>query len=60
MMALAGQLHFLVSMGLEILYDTVDDFQPDNPEAGLERQQYVIARRPNDEPLKQPLPLPIK
>ncbi|KAK4549174.1 hypothetical protein LTR36_007632 [Oleoguttula mirabilis] len=58
MMSRAGQKEFLTSMGLEIVYETVDDFQPDNPKCGVETQQYVVGRRPNDAPLSPPKPLP--
>lgn len=58
MMSREGQLEFLRSMGLEIVYETVDPFQPDNPKCGVETQQYVIAQRSNDAPLSPPRPLP--
>ncbi|KAK4981350.1 hypothetical protein LTR66_010060 [Elasticomyces elasticus] len=58
MMSRGGQLEFLRSMGLEIVYETVDDFQPDNPRCGIETQQYVIAQRLNHTPLNLPKPLP--
>lgn len=59
MMSREGQLEFLRSMGLEVVYETVDDFQPDNPKCGVETQQYVIARRATDTLLKPPKPLPV-
>ncbi|KAK5130537.1 hypothetical protein LTR08_001967 [Meristemomyces frigidus] len=58
MMSREGQRKLLSSMGLEIVYETEDDFQPDNPQCGVETQQYIIARRPNDAPLSPPMPLP--
>lgn len=58
MMSREGQLEFLRSMGFEIVYETVDDFQPNNPKCGVETQQYIIARRANNTPLNPPKPLP--
>jgi hypothetical protein len=45
-------------MGLEIVSDTIDTFQPNNEKCEPEEQQYIIARRPNEQPLAQPRPLP--
>ncbi|KAK3117815.1 hypothetical protein LTR53_000503 [Teratosphaeriaceae sp. CCFEE 6253] len=53
-----GQQTFLKSMGLEIVSETLDTFQPDNPACDPEHQQYVIARRKDDQPLSPPEPLP--
>lgn len=53
-----GQLHFLRSMGLEIVSNKVDTFQPNNEKYKPEEQQYVVARRPNEQPLAQPKPSP--
>jgi len=53
-----GQKDFLRSMGLEIVYDTSNVFQPDNEACHPERQQYVIARRHGDQPVTPPRPLP--
>lgn len=53
-----GQLDFLCSMGLVIEYDDVGQFQPDHPNCSPEHQQYVIARRPDGQPLLQPQPSP--
>ncbi|TKA74274.1 hypothetical protein B0A55_06203 [Friedmanniomyces simplex] len=53
-----GQQDFLTSMGFEVVSETLDVFQPDNPACDPEHQQYVIARRPNDDPLSPPKPLP--
>ena len=42
-----GQKEYLRSLGLEVVYNTVDVFQPDNPKCDPETQQYVIAQRPS-------------
>jgi SAM-dependent methyltransferase len=57
-MSAEGQLKFLRSMGLEIVSNKVDTFQPKNQKCLPEEQQYTIARRPNEQPLTQPEPLP--
>ncbi|KAF2171438.1 hypothetical protein M409DRAFT_18555 [Zasmidium cellare ATCC 36951] len=41
-----GQKSYLRSLGLEIVYETVDVFQPQSAKAHAETQQYVIAQRP--------------
>jgi ubiquinone/menaquinone biosynthesis C-methylase UbiE len=53
-----GQLEFLRSMGLEIVSNKIDTFQPNNQKCLPEEQQYIIARRPDDKPLSPPKPLP--
>lgn len=54
-----GQLNFLTSMGLKIIDNQVDIFQPDNEKCLPEVQQYIIAQRPNnDQPILQPKPMP--
>ena len=53
-----GQKEFLESMGLTVLYDEVNTFQPDNANCGPEDQQYTIARRDGNDTLKQPMPVP--
>jgi trans-aconitate methyltransferase len=58
MLSAEGQRTFLRSMGLEIVWDHIDIFQPRNEKCVPEEQQYIIARRPNDEPLLRPEPLP--
>jgi SAM-dependent methyltransferase len=58
MLSAKGQLDFLRSMGLEIVSDAIDTFQPNNEKCEPEEQQYIIARRPNEQPLAQPRPLP--
>ncbi|KAJ9627095.1 hypothetical protein H2203_003556 [Taxawa tesnikishii (nom. ined.)] len=58
MLTVEGQRRFLTSMGLEIVRETVDTFQPKNPKCEPEEQQYIIAKRPDAAPLKAPLPLP--
>ena len=55
-----GQLAFLRSMGLEVVYDEADWFQPDNTACHPEYQQYVIARRNGDQTISEPKPLPSK
>lgn len=49
-----GQAQFLRSMGLEVVYDTVDVFQPNNPNCAPETQQYIIARRKGSQPVEEP------
>lgn len=58
MLSAQGQRDFLTSMGLEIISETIDAFQPDNPKCDPEDQQYIIARRPKADPLEMPKPLP--
>ncbi|PQE28255.1 Methyltransferase type 11 protein [Rutstroemia sp. NJR-2017a WRK4] len=53
-----GQRKFLSSMGLEIVSETVDVFQPDNPKCEPEVQQYIIARRPIEGSISKPQPMP--
>lgn len=55
-----GQARFLQSMGMEIVYDTVDVFQPNNPNCHPETQQYIIARRKGSDPMVEPEPRPVK
>ncbi|KAK4956193.1 hypothetical protein LTR10_005714 [Elasticomyces elasticus] len=55
-----GQKNFLESIGLDVVYDTLDVFQPDNPKCHPEHQQYVVARRRGDQAVQKPLPLPIQ
>ncbi|CZR65860.1 uncharacterized protein PAC_15760 [Phialocephala subalpina] len=58
MMSADGQRRMLESMGLEIVWERVDTFQPKNEKCDPEEQQYVIARRVNENPLSPPIPLP--
>lgn len=58
MMSEAGQKTMLTSMGLEIVSETVDLFQPENPKCEPEAQQYIIARRYGLESLQSPVPQP--
>lgn len=60
MMSEQGQRNFLMSMGLEIVSETVDKFQPDNEICEPEMQQYIIARRPVDGKIIEPQPFPRK
>ncbi|KAF5868747.1 putative methyltransferase protein [Botrytis fragariae] len=60
MMSEQGQRNFLTSMGLEIVSETIDQFQPDNEKCEPEMQQYIIARRPVDGKIVEPQPLPQK
>ena len=53
-----GQKDFLGSMGFEIVYDTLDVFQPDNPKCHPEHQQYVVAKRQGEQRVTEPKPLP--
>ncbi|TEY36636.1 hypothetical protein BOTCAL_0547g00050 [Botryotinia calthae] len=58
LMIAESQRNFSRSMGLEIVSETIDLFQPDNPRCDPEMQQYIIAKRPGAGPISQPLPLP--
>jgi len=58
MMTAQGLLDLLNSMGLEIVSNTIDIFQPKNDKCASEVQQYVIAKRKGQGPIRQPLPLP--
>ncbi|TGO46478.1 hypothetical protein BCON_0322g00060 [Botryotinia convoluta] len=60
MMSEQGQRNFLTSMGLEIVSETIDQFQPDNEKCEPEMQQYIIAKRPVDGKIVKPQPLPHK
>ena len=53
-----GQLEFIRSMGLEVVSNKIDTFQPNNRKCLPEEQQYIIARRPNAKTLSPPKPLP--
>jgi len=55
-----GQRDFLESMGFAIIYDTLDDFQPDNPKCDVEHQQYVIAQLKGAGVTGEPMPAPSK
>lgn len=55
-----AQRSFLESMGLTVIYDTLDDFQPDNPKCDVEHQQYIIARLDGDRVMGEPIPAPCK
>ena len=57
MMSAEGQRGFLRSMGFEIVSETIDSFQPDNPVCVPEDQQYIIARKSGAE-IGMPEPLP--
>jgi len=58
MMSGEGQREFVQSMGFEILSETIDPFQPDNPKCEPEDQQYIIARRLESVEISPPKPLP--
>jgi hypothetical protein len=45
-------------MGLKIVWDHINILQPRNEKCVPEEQQYIITRRPNDEPLLRPKPFP--
>jgi SAM-dependent methyltransferase len=53
-----AQRSFLESMGLTIVYDTLNDFQPDNPKCDVEHQQYIIAQLKGNVVTGEPLPAP--
>jgi SAM-dependent methyltransferase len=58
MLSAEGQRNFLISMGLEIVWDQIDTFQPRNEKCKPEEQQYIIARRPDEQTLALPKPPP--
>jgi len=58
MLSAQGQRDFLASMGLDIVSETIDMFQPKNPKCDPEEQQYIIAKRTSGAPLQPPKPLP--
>ncbi|TVY65667.1 hypothetical protein LSUE1_G007042 [Lachnellula suecica] len=58
MLSVEGQKRFLRSMGLKIVWEGVDMFQPRNEKCVPEEQQYIIARRPDERNLERPKPLP--
>lgn len=58
MLSAEGQRNFLSSMGLEIVWEQIDTFQPRHEKCEPEEQQYIIARRPDEQSLAQPKPLP--
>jgi SAM-dependent methyltransferase len=58
MLTRAGQREFLESAGLEVIYDTLDIFQPDNSICAAEHQHYIIAKRRPGESVLSPQPLP--
>ncbi|KAH9207064.1 S-adenosyl-L-methionine-dependent methyltransferase [Leptodontidium sp. 2 PMI_412] len=47
MMSAEGQRNFLTLMGLEIVWERIDTFQPKNEKCKPEEQQYIIARKPS-------------
>jgi len=53
-----GLKEFLRSMGLEIVWELIETFQPKNMKCDPEVQQYVIARRPDGKQLAPPKPPP--
>jgi hypothetical protein len=55
-----GQKKFLESIGMEVVYDTVDVFQPKNPKCDPETQQYIVAQRKGEQPVTEPVPPPKK
>ncbi|KFZ16359.1 hypothetical protein V501_02258 [Pseudogymnoascus sp. VKM F-4519 (FW-2642)] len=58
MLSAEGQRNFLRSMGLEIVWDHIDTFQPRHEKCAPEEQQYIIARRPHEQSLALPKPFP--
>jgi SAM-dependent methyltransferase len=57
MLSAEGQRNFLSSLGLDIVWEQIDTFQPRNEKCEPEVQQYIIARRPDEKPLAQPKPV---
>jgi SAM-dependent methyltransferase len=58
MLSAEGQRNFLYSMGLDIVWDRVDTFQPRNEKCAPEEQQYIIATKSHENSVAQPKPLP--
>lgn len=58
MMTKEGQRRFLTRMGLEIVWERIDMFQPRNEKCVPEEQQYIIARRVDGKALEKPQPVP--
>lgn len=58
MLSAEGQRKFLRSMGLEIVWEQIDMFQPRNDKCVPEEQQYIIAKRPEEGPLNRAHPTP--
>lgn len=53
-----GQKRWLKSLGLDVVYETLDLFQPDHEKCDAEYQQYVIARWKGEGSISKPMPLP--
>ncbi|KAH6725048.1 type 11 methyltransferas-like protein [Leptodontidium sp. MPI-SDFR-AT-0119] len=47
MMSAEGQRNFLTLMGLEIVWERIDTFQPKNEQCKPEERQYIIVREPS-------------
>lgn len=60
MLSAEGQRNFFRSMGLEIIWERIDTFQPNNEKCEPEIQQYIIVKRPGGTPVAEPKPLPKK
>ncbi|RFU34295.1 hypothetical protein B7463_g2073, partial [Scytalidium lignicola] len=58
MMSEEGQRSIFRSMGLKVVWERIDMFQPNNEKCVPEMQQYIIVRRPSDGPITLPKPLP--
>ena len=58
MLSRQGQRDMLKGMGLEIVWETVDAFQPDDEKCVPEEQQYIIARRMGEKEVREPEPTP--
>ncbi|RFU35694.1 hypothetical protein B7463_g741, partial [Scytalidium lignicola] len=58
MLSKEGQRNFFRSMGLEVVWECVDTFQPNNEKCEPEAQQYIIAKRVGDALITLPKPLP--
>lgn len=54
MFSCKGQRRFLESMGMEVIYESVNLFHPGNPKCEAEHQQYVIARRLEEREVEKP------
>lgn len=53
-----GQKRWLESLGLDVVYETVDVYQPDDEKCDAEHQQYVIAQWKGEGSVSEPWPLP--
>jgi len=58
MLSAEGQREFFRSMGFEVVWESIDLFQPKNEKCHPEEQQYIIVRRQGDKTVEEPKPTP--